>query len=502
MLRSATRLAVGARAPAGYQLMVAAGFRATASPAAAEVVPATDSPFLRFGTPEPHVTHHKDALGYVPATQVTTLPNGLRVATEATPQATTATVGIWIDAGTRYETAANNGAAHFLEHMAFKGTPTRSQMQLEVEIENMGGHLNAYTSREQTCYYAKVVKEDLPKAVEILSDILQNSKMDNGAVERERGVILREMQEVEGVAEEVVFDHLHATAFQFSPLGRTILGSAENVRTLTRGDLMDYIATHYSAPRMVLSAGGAVDHAQLVALAEKGFSALPTGSMSADDLVKQDPAKFTGSMVDIADPDMPQVHLALAFQGVSWTDPDAVPLMVMQSYLGSWDSSMTAGQHMGSRLAQLMACNNLCNSYTAFNTNYKDTGLFGVYAVGSPATAEDMGWSMINNMTKMVYSVDENELLRAKNQLKAQILFSQDGTAGVAEDIGRQLLTYGRRIPKEEMFARIDAVTPEVVKRVADRVIYNKDLVICAMGNTTEVPDYQWFRRRTFWMRY
>ena len=207
--------------------------------------------------------------------QVTTLANGMRVATETTPHAETATVGVWIDAGSRYETAANNGTAHFLEHMAFKGTAKRTTAGLEEEIENMGGHLNAYTSREQTTYYAKVFKKDVPKAVDILSDILQNSSLEQAHVERERGVILREMEEVEKEVEEVLFDHLHATAFQHTGLGRTILGSAENVRSITREDLAKYIKEHYTAPRMVLVGTGAVEHDDLVKLAEGAFADAP-----------------------------------------------------------------------------------------------------------------------------------------------------------------------------------------------------------------------------------
>ena len=168
-----------------------------------------------------------------PATEVSTLDNGLRVASEG-GHGETATVGVWIDAGSRYENANNNGAAHFLEHMAFKGTSKRTQKQLEVEIENIGGHLNAYTSREQTVYYANVFKQDIPQAMDILSDILQNSLLDEGAITRERDVILREMQEVEKQTEEVIFDRLHETAFQGTGLGRTILGPEENIRNLQK----------------------------------------------------------------------------------------------------------------------------------------------------------------------------------------------------------------------------------------------------------------------------
>merc|ERR1712012_1052006 len=185
--------------------------------------------------------------------------------------APTATVGLWIDTGSRYENAANNGVAHFLEHMAFKGTSKRTQTGLELEVENMGAHLNAYTSREQTVFYAKCLSGDLDGAVEILSDILTNSTFGQEEIERERGVILREMQEVEMNLQEVVFDHLHAVAYQGTPLGRTILGPAKNIKSISRDDLVHYIQTHYKGPRMVLAGAGGVDHGKLCELAEKHF---------------------------------------------------------------------------------------------------------------------------------------------------------------------------------------------------------------------------------------
>jgi mitochondrial-processing peptidase subunit beta len=229
-----------------------------------------------------------------PVTEVTTANNGVRVASE-TAHGDTATVGVWIDAGSRYETGANNGAAHFLEHMAFKGTKTRSQTTLEKEIENMGGHLNAYTSREQTVYYAKVFKDDVPKAMEVLSDILMNSQLDEGAITRERDVILREMEEVNKQYEEVILDHLHETAFMGTGLGRTILGPEENIRNLTKADLEAYIKTHYTADRFVISAAGAVDHNQLCQLTEKHFGGLAAGAGGNALSTQFDPAIFTGS---------------------------------------------------------------------------------------------------------------------------------------------------------------------------------------------------------------
>lgn len=487
----------------GGRLLSQMGQQLRAYSAAPAVV--EENAFLRFGSPFAQDISGglSAAIAQLPETKVTRLSNGLRVASETVPFASTATVGVWIDAGSRYETDASNGTAHFLEHMAFKGTTTRTVRDLEVEIENMGGHLNAYTSREQTCYYAKVFEKDVPQALDILADILQNSNLEERAIERERDVILREMQEVEGIPEEVIFDHLHATAFQHSPLGRTILGPADNVRSITRQHLADYIATNYTAPRMVISAAGAVDHGALVKAAEKAFAKLPSTGKSANDLVKESPAIFTGSDVRIRDPEQPNMQFAVAFKGASWTDPDSIPLMVMQTMLGAWDKNSGAGVDMASPLAQIIGANKLAHSYMAFNTNYHDTGLFGVYAVADPKTDhEDLAWCIMRNITKLCYSVEEDDVARARNQLKASILFSQDGTTGIAEDIGRNLLVYGRRMPKAELFARIDAVDAETIKAVGQRFILDQEVAVAAMGDTQFLPDYTWLRRRTYWLRF
>lgn len=368
----------------------------------------------------------------------------------------------------------------------------------------MGGHLNAYTSREQTAYYARVPSAaKVGAAVDILADILQRSRLDAAAVERERDVILREAQEVEGVPEEVVFDHLHATAFQRTPLGRTILGPAANIRSLTRDDLAAYIKTNYVAPRMVVAAAGAVDHGALVEMAKKAFAGLPTGGAATADLVKAAPAHFTGSEVRVRDPDMDKVHFAVAFKGASWADADAVPLMVAQSMLGSWDKGSGAGDAASPPLAQRCAANGLADSYMAFNTNYADTGLFGVYATADAAgKVDDLAWAIMQDVASLSYTVDGAALARGKAALKASLLYAADGPAGVAEEIGRQLLVYGRRVPLAEMFARIDAVTPGAVQAAAQRFICDNDVAIAALGDTQNLPDYTYFRRRTYMLRY
>uniref|UniRef100_A0A665TM60 Mitochondrial-processing peptidase subunit beta n=1 Tax=Echeneis naucrates TaxID=173247 RepID=A0A665TM60_ECHNA len=392
----------------------------------------------------------------VPETKVATLENGLRVASEDAGL-TTCTVGLWIDAGSRYENERNNGTAHFLEHMAFKGTRKRSQLDLELEIENMGAHLNAYTSREQTVYYAKAFSKDLPRAVEILADIIQNSMLGEAEIERERGVILREMQEVETNLQEVVFDYLHATAYQNTALGRTILGPTENIKTINRGDLVEYITTHYKGPRIVLAAAGGVSHDELIDLAKYHFGKLPGRYQGEAPALP--PCLFTGSEIRVRDDKMPLAHIAIAVEAVGWSHPDTIPLMVANTLIGNWDRSFGGGVNLSSKLAQMACQGNLCHSFQSFNTCYTDTGLWGLYMVCEP------------------------------------------GSTPICEDIGRQMLCYSRRIPLNELETRIDAIDATTIKDVCTKYIYNKAPAIAAVGPIEQLPDYNQIRSGMFWMR-
>ncbi|KAK9476526.1 Metalloenzyme, LuxS/M16 peptidase-like protein [Lipomyces japonicus] len=437
-------------------------------------------------------------------TKFTTLRNGFTIATEEFPYAQTATVGVWIDAGSRAETEANNGTAHFLEHLAFKGTNSRTQQQLEVEIENLGAHLNAYTSRENTVYYAKSFKSDVPKTVEILADILQNSKLDQSAIDRERDVILREAEEVEKQYEEVVFDHLHAVAFQAQPLGRTILGPKENILSITRDDLTNYIKTNYTSDRLVLVGTGAVNHDELVALAEKHFSSLPVSSSPVPiGSPRTSKPQFVGSDVRIRDDEVPFAHIAIAFEGVSWKDPDYYPALVAQAIIGNWDRSLGSGSFLGNKLSAVVSQNNLANSFTSFSTSYSDTGLWGIYFITQNLTGiDDLTHFAFNEWRRLSTSVSEAEVERAKAQLKASLLLSLDGTTAVAEDIGRQLVTTGRRISASEIERIVDAITVTDVQNFAQKYLWDKDIAVAAFGSVEGLLDYNRLRNQTASLRW
>lgn len=430
--------------------------------------------------------------GFLTKTETTTLSNGFTVATESFPHAQTATIGVWIDSGSRSESPECNGVAHFLEHLAFKGTKKRSQQDLELEIENMGAHLNAYTSREQTVYYAKSFRDDVPRAVDILADILQNSKFEASSIDRERDVILREQEEVDKQLEEVVFDHLHATAYQGHPLGYTILGPKKNVLSIKHEHLISYINENYTAERMVLVGAGGVSHQQLVELAEKYFSNLPTSPNPVDIGSSRGASpKFTGSEVRIRDDTIPTANIAIAVEGVSWKHPDYWTMLVMQAIVGSWDRTMGFASHLSSRLSGIVSKNNLANSFMSFSTSYSDTGLWGIYLVSENLTClDDLVHFSLKEWSRLSLSVTKPEVERAKAQLKASLLLSLDGTTAVAEDIGRQIVTCGRRMTPYEIDKHISKITEKDVQRVAQDKLWDADIAISAIGSIEGLLDY------------
>ncbi len=366
----------------------------------------------------------------------------------------------------------------------------------------MGGHLNAYTSREQTAFYARTLRADLPQTVDMLADILQNSQLTPAAIERERDVILREAEEVAKQPEEVVFDHLHAVAFPGQALGMTILGPEDNIRSLTRGNLTAYIASNYVGPRMVVAGAGSVDHDALVQLVQKAFASVPSGPHLTGMIGNA--ARFAGGEVRMRDDTADVAHMAIAVEGASWTSPDYIPLLVAQACIGSWNRGLVAagGDGFGSRLAQQVSKFGLAQSFQSFSTAYSDTGLFGIYLVSDHLyDLDDLIYHVQQEWVRLCLAVTEGEVERAKSHLKSALLLSLDSTSAITEDIGRQVLAYGRRIGLPEVFTQIEAVDAGVVKRVASAYLYDRCPAVVGMGAIGSMPDYNRIRASTHWLR-
>lgn len=408
--------------------------------------------------------------------RITTLNYGLRVVSDDMAQLKTATVGIWVGGGARDETVEGHGVAHMLEHMAFKGTERRSARTIAEEIEAVGGHLNAYTSREQTAYYARVMAADAGLGLDILADILQHSTFDAAELERERTVVIQEIGQVNDTPDDVVFDHLQAVAYPGQLLGRPILGTESSVGALTRADLRSFMAARYRAPQMVLVGAGAIDHDRLVALAADAFAGLPAAPAAG--LL---PARYGGGEFrDIRDLD--QVHVAFAFPGVAYDDPDFYAVQVYATLLGSG---------MSSRLFQeVREKRGLCYSIFAFAGAFLDGGLVSVYAGTGENEVTELVPLVGEQILATADSVRPEEIARAQAQLKVGLVMSLESSSARAEQLGRQMLIYGRPLDIDEVMGRIDAVDETAVRRAARRMLTTGKPSLAAIGPLARLESY------------
>ncbi|SFP05034.1 M16 family metallopeptidase [Tranquillimonas alkanivorans] len=385
--------------------------------------------------------------------QFHTLANGLRIVTEHMPGLKSASIGIWVNAGGRHERIEQNGIAHFLEHMAFKGTATRSALQIAEEIEDVGGYINAYTSREMTAYYARVLEADVPLALDIIADIVLNPVFDARELEVERGVILQEIGQVLDTPDDIVFDWLQEAAFPDQPLGRTILGPAERVSAFSRDDLSTFVEERYAPGEMILSAAGAVDHDAIVRAAEALF-----GDLRARTSQPVEPARFSGGEFR-RDRQLEQVHFTLALESPGYRDPDIYTAQIYATALGGG---------MSSRLFQeLRERRGLC--YTIFSQagSYADSGLMTVYAGTSPDQIRGLAEVTADEMRRFATDMTEAEIARARAQMKAGLLMGLESPSARAERLARLLSIWGRVPDLDETVARIDAVSIDDVSRFA-----------------------------------
>ncbi len=386
-----------------------------------------------------------------------TLSNGFRVVTEHMPGVASAALGVWVDAGTRHESAAENGIAHFLEHMAFKGTGSRSARQIAEAIEDVGGYLNAYTSRERTAYYARVLSDDVPLAMDIIADILRDPKLAEPDIEVERGVILQEIGQAMDTPDDIIFDWLQETAFPEQPMGRAILGPPERVRAFGRRDLGGFIQRHYTPGRMILAAAGDVDHGQILRLAEQLY-----GDMAPSDAGPPQPAAYTGGERRVVKT-LEQAHMALALPAPSFLD---------EGYHATQILAVALGGGMSSRLFQEARENRgLCYTIFAQSAAWSDAGMMTIYAgTGGEQLAELVDLTA-DELNRAARDLEEAEVARARAQTKAGLLMSLESVSARAERLAAMLSAWGRIPPLDEIVARIDAVGVPEAQAAARRLL-------------------------------
>ncbi len=409
------------------------------------------------------------------------LDNGLRIVSERMEGLKSAALGIWVTAGGRNEQDGESGIAHFLEHMAFKGTERRSAFEIASTIEDLGGYINAYTSREMTAYYVRVLEPDVPLAFDVLSDIVLHSVFDLREIEVERGVILQEIGQSQDNPEDVVFDWLQEIAYPEQAMGRPILGTSETVKSFARDDFLRFVQAHYGPQNLIVSAAGAVDHDALVAAAETQF-----GELSRQTPKTSPAARFMGGERRVSK-SLEQVQFALALEGPHILDADAFVSQVFATALGGGTSSRLF-QEVRERLG-------LCYSVFSQMGCYSDTGMLSVYAGTSPEDIGKLAHVVIDEIRRACDSFQEAEAARARAQLKAGILMGQESASARAERLARMTAIWGRVLPLEETIERIDAVSLADLKSLGERLIHSP-MAMALYGTVDKAPAYDTLQAR------
>ena len=409
-----------------------------------------------------------------PATRLTTLPNGLRVITRHMPGLHSAAFGIWVGAGGRDERVEQNGIAHFLEHMAFKGTRKRSAIQIAEAIEDVGGYLNAYTSRDVTAYYARVLTADLDLAFDVISDIVLNPVFDEREIEVERGVILQEIGQALDTPDDVIFDWLQEAAYPDQAIGRTILGPADRIRGFSRDDLARFVSEHYGPGEMIVSAAGAVDHDHIVRLAEEAF-----GHLTPLPAAPREGARWRGAETR-RQKRLEQAHFALALEGPGFLSDDFYAAQIFSGALGGG---------MSSRLFQkIREERGLCYTIFAQSGFHDDTGMLTIYAGTGGDQVADLANLTIDEMKRAAGDMSAAEIERAKAQLRAGMLMGLESCSGQAERLARSLAIWGRVPDPAEVAERITAVTAADVRDHAQRLLTHAQPALALYGPVSRAP--------------
>ncbi len=409
--------------------------------------------------------------------QTTTLENGMVVLTDDMPHLESASIGVWVKAGARSERKAEHGISHLLEHMAFKGTKSRTALEIAEAIENVGGDLNAATSIEHTGYFARVLKDDVPLAADILSDILQNSVFDEGEMTREQQVIVQEIGAARDNPDDQVFDLFQQAAYPSQPIGRTILGTVESVRAFSPDMVGKYMRRNYVGDHMVIAAAGNVDHDGLVDVARDRFAALAPNGAPAPQR-----AEYHGGQERLVS-DHEQAHIVLGFEGRAYNSDGFYAAQVLASVLGGG---------MSSRLFQeVREKRGLCYSVYAFHWAFADSGVFGIAAATGEEEVSELVPLVLDELLRAADTVTEEEVTRVRNQIRAGLLMSLESPSARAGQLARQQILWGRPIPMAETVERINRISAQRVREVAEQIFTNSAPTLAGIGPISRLADVE-----------
>lgn len=404
------------------------------------------------------------------------LANGLRVVTVERPQTETVSLGIWVNTGSAYETADINGISHFVEHMVFKGSDKRTSLQISEDIENVGGNTNAYTSREHTVYYAKMLKGDVELALDVLSDFVMAPSFDENEMVKEKEVVVQEIKQTNDDPSDIVFDYFQETAYANQPMGKSILGPAEIVRSFNAAKLREYMSHNYAAENIVVAAVGNLRHEEFVRMVEQRMA----GLRAKTSFVKAPQVYTGGEFIKVRDTEQAQV--LLGFNAVDFRSPMYYPVNIMSTILGGG---------MSSRLFQeIREKRGLVYTVYSFVNSHTESGLMGVYAGLDQEQISEYVPVVVDEIKKMVNEpVSDKELSRVKVQMKASILMALESSSSTAEVIARQQLGHDRSIPLEEIVGKIENTSKDDVMKAAQQVFGSK-LTYTLMGQLEQYPTY------------
>lgn len=411
--------------------------------------------------------------------EITRLPSGLTVVTETMPHLESVALGVWIKSGARNETENEHGIAHLLEHMAFKGTARRSARDIAEQIEDVGGELNAATSTETTSYYARVLKDHVPLAVDILADILTESEFDEEELRREKHVILQEIGAANDTPDDVVFDRFSEVAYRGQTIGRAILGTPDTVKGFTPPQIRGYLSRNYTTDRMFIVAAGAVDHQVFCKQVEERFASLPTMPSATPVL---EPAHYIGGDTR-EDRDLMDAQLLIGFEGKAYHQRDFYCSQILANILGGG---------MSSRLFQeVRERRGLCYSVYAFHWGFSDTGIFGVHAATNGDELPNLVPVVVEELRKASETIHQAEIDRARAQIRAQLLMGQESPAARAGQIARQMMLYGKPIPNDEMMERLEGITTQRLTDLAGRLFFDTVPTLSAVGPIAQLPSME-----------